>query len=123
MNEENKNYSISIYNDALSLDCIKCMLDKLKRAFPNKDAGFFSLLSERIVANKFTDKRLTDAVNNVIDNFKFKDLTIADIISFDKQHKFITYNELVRRVLAGKTSFDNYEIIEVDNQKLWREKR
>lgn len=55
---------------------------------------FFDLLAERIVGQGFSDARLTDAVNHVIDNFQYKELNVSDVIGFDKRVKYYTQPEV-----------------------------
>lgn len=85
-------------------------------AFPKMNNGFFDLLAERIAANKFTSKRLYDAVNSLIDNFNYKELNIADIIKFDKKAKLYSYNEVCRMVSKGEVSFSDFEIREINGE-------
>ena len=56
------------------------------------------MLAERLIANGFTDERLTDAVNNVIDNFQYKELNISDIVKFDKKMKLYNYKDATNLV-------------------------
>lgn len=76
--------------------------------------AFFNLLAERLVANGFNDKRLTDAINSVIDNFEYKELNISDIIRYDRKVKMYTYAESAAMVTSGKASFDDFEKREVN---------
>ena len=66
---------------------------KLQSAFPKQNKEFFNVLAERLIANGFTDERLTDAVNNVIDNFQYRELKISDIVKCDKRIKLYNYKE------------------------------
>lgn len=83
---------------------------------------FFNLLSERIIANDFTENRLIDAINHVIDNFAYKELNISDVIRFDRKIKLYTYPEVSDLVTAGKASFSDFEIREI-NGKTFRVKK
>jgi hypothetical protein len=76
----------------------------------------------RITANNFSDERLTDAVNNVIDNFQYKELNISDIIRWDKREKLISYQQLVSLVTSGKEKMTDWEMTEINGHKLWRKK-
>lgn len=71
---------------------------KLQSAFPKQSKEFFNVLAERLIANGFTDERLADAVNNVIDTFQYKELNISDIVKFDKKIRLYTYSEACRLV-------------------------
>lgn len=120
--EENE-FSISKYQGQLTPSNLATQIKKLQVAFPKQPIEFFDLLVGRIKANNFTDERLTDAVNNVIDNFRYKELNIADIIKYDKREKLITYQQLVKLVSNGQEKMDSWEIVEIDNRKLWQKKR
>lgn len=94
-------------------------LKKLREAFPRQTDTFFDILTERIIANGFSDQRLADAVNNVIDNFRYKELSVADIIQHDKRVKLYTYPEVVAMVTAWQATFDDFEIRKI-NGKTYR---
>lgn len=83
-------------------------------AFPKMENEFFNLLSERVRANKFTTKRLNDAINHLIDNFNYKELNIADIVKFDKKVKLYSYNDVCKMVSKGEASFTDFAIKEID---------
>lgn len=83
-------------------------------AFPKMGNEFFNLLSERVRANKFTTKRLSDAINHLIDNFNYKELNIADIVKFDKKVKLYSYNDVCKMVSKGEASFTDFVIKEID---------
>ena len=62
---------------------------------------FFDMLAERIVDNDFTEQRITDAVNHVIDNFQYKELNIADVIKFDRRVKLYSGKEFMSMQMQG----------------------
>jgi hypothetical protein len=108
---------ITLYNDNPACDeLIATELYKLKVSFPDLSNDFISVLSERLRVNNFTDKRLVDAIGNVIDNFQYKKPNISDIIGFDKKLKLYTYNEVYEFILEGE-SWENYPIYEVNGTK------
>ena len=113
-------YSISKYQGQLTPNVLATQIKKLQAAFPKQSLDFFNVLVERIKANGFSDERLTDAVNNVIDNFQYKELNIADIIKWDKREKLITYQQLVSLVTSGKEKMEDWEIVTINGKKLWR---
>lgn len=120
--EENESYSISKYNGQLTPNVLATQIKKLQAAFPKQSLDFFNVLVERIKANGFSDERLIDAINNVIDNFQYKELNIADIIKWDKREKLITYPQLVSLVTSGKEKMEDWEIVTINGKKLWRRK-
>ena len=108
---------ISLYEGGILTDtCIAVNLKKLKEAFPRMAPSFFNLLAERIVANGFTDRRLTDAVNKIIDGFQYKELNVSDIVGFDRKAKMYTYPEVTALVTSGRYTFDDFETVEIDNK-------
>ena len=87
-------------------------------AFPVIDPEYISVLSERLVSNGFTDRRLKDAIGYVIDKFSYKKPNISDIIGFDKKAKLYTYNEAYRLIEKGEVSgFNEFEIVEINGIK------
>lgn len=75
---------------------------------------FFNILSERLSDNGFSDERMKDAVNYVIDNFQYKELNVSDIIKFDKRVKLYTYNEVCNMVTKGQANFSDFDIREIN---------
>jgi hypothetical protein len=93
-------------------DIARCMAT-LKTAFPNMGNGFFDVLSERVTSNKLTRERLRDSVNWILDNFKYKELTVADVIRYDKRARLYTYDEVSSMVTRGEAKFEDFEIREI----------
>jgi len=56
---------------------------KIKDAFPTLQKGFYDLLCQRLKANEFSDEKLSEAVNHVIDNCNYPNPTIANFINYD----------------------------------------
>lgn len=87
-------YALSVYNDmAPTSESLKIASNRLAIAFPKMTKEFFLLLTEFVLKENFTAKRLEDAVNHVIANFQYKELNISDIIKFDKKAKLYTGEE------------------------------
>lgn len=78
------------------------------------NVDFFNLLSERVVANGFSNERLKDAINHILDNFQYKELVISDIIKFDRKVKLYTYSEVVSMVTKGLATWSDFEIREIN---------
>jgi len=83
---------------------------------------FFDILYERIDKNKFTKQRLEDAVNNVLDNFRYKELNVADIISYDKRVRLYTYTQICDEIANGRSTTDDYERVERAGKNYWAKK-
>jgi len=106
---------MSLYSDNLTPDCVVVELKKLEINFPTIDKLFIDLLSERLVANNFTNKRLRDAVAYLIDNFKYQKPKVSDIIGFDKKIKIYTYYEIYSMIEKGESSgFEEFEKVEIN---------
>lgn len=97
---------------------------KLQSAFPKQNKEFFNVLAERLIANGFTDERLTDAVNYAIDNFQYKELNVSDIVRFDKKIKLYTYSEACRMVTKDGYEFGkDLQRITLDDRVYWTMKK
>lgn len=106
----NNNSEISIYDgDIVQRDQASKLINKLKYAFPDISPQYIVLLTERILDNKFTKKRLEDAVNYCIDNFNYKVPNISNIISYDKKVKIYTYSEILDINHFTQTAFKDYK--------------
>lgn len=117
--ESDKGVQLSIYSDAAASDNeIAMQMARLKVAFPKMDRNFFDLLAERVVCNGFTGKRLADAVNFLIDGFRYKELSIADVIHFDRSVKLYTGREFVSMQTKGYHP-DEFDFVEKNGAKMW----
>jgi hypothetical protein len=96
-----KDNEISVYRGSLTDSNIVIELAKAKIAFPALPVDFFNMLSDRLKANGFTDDRLRDAVDHVIDTCLYPTPTIANFISFDKKIKLYTYDEYCKFCAEG----------------------
>jgi len=113
---------ISIYKGHLTDSNIVIELAKAKIAFPVLPVDFFTLLSDRLKANHFTDERLHDAIAHVIDTCPYPTPTIANFISFDKKFKVFTFEEMLKKLDdygQDKKFWDSYKSIQFSD----REKR
>lgn len=94
---ENNPSSISIYKGNLTPKVLVESTVKVRKAFPELEDGFFEVFSERVKACGFTDDRLRDAVNYVIENCVYPTPTIAQFISWDKRIKVYSYEEMLNK--------------------------
>ena len=67
---------ISLYSGPLEPNVVLQSMNRLASAFPKmKDnVDFFNLLSERVVANGFSNERLKDAINHILITSNIKSL-------------------------------------------------
>ena len=111
---------VSLYQGSLTDMGVAKNMRKLQSAFPKQSKEFFNVLAERLIANGFTDERLRDAVNNVIDNFQYKELNISDIVRFDKKMRIYNYKEVCRLVTKEGYEFGkDLQRINRDNGVYW----
>lgn len=110
--------TLSIYNDSLTIECVKYNCAKVLTAFKGLDTNFTNLLTESLKRNGFTDKRLTDAVNHVIDNCVYPTPSIAEFVSFDKKVKLYSYEEMLK-LGYGTEPFRKIRLSEEQEKPLW----
>lgn len=116
--KDGKQY-MSIYEGELTqAEMAKCMA-RLKIAFPSLPKEFYGLLGNRMKEKGFTDDKMRDAINYVIDNCKYPIPTISEILSYDRVVKLYSYNEVSNMVMKGQASFDDFEKREIGG-KIYR---
>jgi hypothetical protein len=116
--KDGKQY-MSIYEGELTqAEMAKCMA-RLKIAFPSLPKEFYGLLGNRMKEKGFTDDKMRDAINYVIDNCKYPIPTISEILSYDRVVKLYSYNEVSNMVMRGQASFDDFEKREIGG-KIYR---
>ena len=100
---------VSVFvGEPASAQQIAVSVRKLSVAFPQMSADFFNLLSERVAKTGMSSRRLEYAINRVIDNFTYKQLTIADVLSVDVKCRILSYSEMCNEVAKNGTSTDQY---------------
>jgi hypothetical protein len=87
---------IAVYTDGFSVKHAIDEITRLSRAFPSIGSDFYDVLLERIKDLRFTNNRLTDAINNLIDNFHYPVPSVADIVGWGKPVKLLTYSDMCR---------------------------
>lgn len=117
--------SVSLYSDATATDKeIANAMEMLSSAFQvdgERAGGFYLLLAKRIKANGFTGRRLADAVAHLLDNHKYKTITIADVVGYDRRRELLTYREcLAELARSGQWRFEF--VGEINGKKYWSKK-
>ncbi|MDR2913447.1 MAG: hypothetical protein LBV74_01195 [Tannerella sp.] len=116
---DNGKYSLSLYTDDIAqITDIAIAIKKLSVCFPKMSVDFWNVLSEYIASNKFTHKRLKDAVDHIITTFQYSELKIADIISYDKTKDLLTYNQVLEKWMSG-VAYDKFEHTEINGKNFW----
>lgn len=111
---------MSIYTDELTPQTVIDQVKRVQSTFPGLHPGFFDSLTDAFIRNNFTDARVKDAINHVIDTCPYPLPTVAQFISFDKKIKLYRHPEVCDMVSNGYT-WDGFEIIRRENEKpLWR---
>ncbi len=92
-------------------------VNKLMVAFPKMANYFWELLSQRISERGMTAAELDYAVNEVIDNFNYQNLTIADILKQGKEKRFKlrTYEAMLSECNRNGTTTNDYCAVKVRN--------
>ena len=97
---------VSVFSGQLTKTAVAENIAKLKTAFPALPPAYFKILSDRIIENNFTDERLRNAINNVIDNCVYPSPTIAQVISYDIKIRTYTYHELMKMADGSANPFE-----------------
>lgn len=86
-------------------------------AFPKMANYFWELLAQRISERGMTAAELDYAVNEVIDNFTYQNLTIADILKQGKEKRFKlrTYEAMLSECNRNGTTTNDYCAVKVRN--------
>ena len=111
------NFEISVYSGEITKICIAENIAKLKLAFPSLELNFYEIFSDRIIANGFSNDRLKDAVNSVIDNCVFPSPTIAQFIAYDKHIKIYSYLDITKMLQYDAKPFETYKSVRLSNKQ------
>lgn len=106
--------SISVYIGELKQETVVRNVARIKAAFPALPPEFYKLLIERVKDKGFSDQRLIDAVNNVIDTCQYPTPTLANFLSFDRRVKLFDYREVVSLVTKQEAKFDDFSRIKMN---------
>ena len=102
---------VSIFQDRpATLAQLESATAQLAVAFPQMPPEFWSLLGKRIAEKRISGKRLEYAINQVIDNFTYQRLTIADILGekTDKKYRIYSHNEVLNEMHRTGGTMDDY---------------
>lgn len=89
---------------------------QLAIAFPQMSPTFWGLLGKRIAEKGITADRLSYAVNQVIDNFTYQRLTIADILGekTDRKFRVLSYHQILAECAKSGCTTDDYAMIKIN---------
>lgn len=92
---------------------------KIKIAFPSLPIEFYDLFSTRIKEKGFSDKRLIDSVNNVIDTCIYPFPTIAQFLSYDQKIETFTYKQMLRKNDQERGIMSKYISVDIEGERLF----
>lgn len=104
---------VSIYTGELTAQGLVENVVKIRKAFVALPDGYYDILIERIKANGFSDSRLEDAVNHVIETCPYPTPTIANFISYDKTVNVMTYDEIMKKADKGEITWGQYRSVKL----------
>lgn len=110
--------SITVYTGELTQQNVVNNVARIKACFPQLTPEFYKILIERLKDKGFSDQRLTDSVNYLIDNFQYPTPTLANILSFDKRVKILDYNQVCTLIGKQEASFSDFSKIHI-NEKMF----
>jgi hypothetical protein len=90
---------------------------RLRNAFPALPTSFFEVLTDRLIEKKISNKKLSDAVDYLIDNFIYPTPTIGNILTFDKKAKVYSYGDICKINNDTQTAFSDYRPIEIEGME------
>lgn len=96
--EDDKLYLSHYTGENLDYKTIVKQADRLNDFFPRLTMGYFERFRERLleISHKFTNKKLIDAVNNVIDTYEYEFPPFAKIVKYDKRSRLYTRDEILK---------------------------
>lgn len=114
---------MSVYDGELTTECLTEQMAKIYKAFQGiKDRDYFKILKDRIKEKGFTDERLKDAVNHVIDTCVYPTPTPAQFLSYDKEVKLYTYDQKLKLINEiGNRANETYKAVEIEglSKPMW----
>lgn len=117
--DDNGNTQLSVYSGELTPENMIMQSGRILNAFPSLSNKFIDILLRRAKEKGFSDKRLTDAVNNVIDTCQYPNPTLANFLSYDKSVKIIDYNQLCGLVMHQQVQWESYTRIKVNGSNYY----
>ena len=116
--EDDKLYLSHYTGDQLDYKTILEQADRLNDFFPRLTAGYFERFRERLteLSNKFTNQKLIDAVNNMIDTYEYEFPPFARIIKFDKRSRLYTRDEILKMQEEDINIWDKVESKKINDK-------
>jgi hypothetical protein len=101
-------------NTTISPGDLTILMDRLRACFRDSSPEMFIILAEMVLSEGFTYSRLKDSIDNAIKTCKYGRFSIADIISYSKDIKVYTYNDIIDMVgKYGQSIWSMYRCVKV----------
>lgn len=104
---------MSSYTGELTQEVVNVCMAKIKVAFPTLDKPYFMMLFKMAKENGFTDQRLKDVVQHVIETCIYPQPTIAQFLSYDQEIKLYSRSQLLTMNGNGNRPFDIYKAVDI----------
>jgi hypothetical protein len=107
---------VSVYTGERTKKGIVDATAKIIAAFPGWSKEQSEILKDRFAENGFTDERMMDSINHVIDTFSGygKIPNIANFIQFDKQYTAYTIQQKNSIVQKGIHTHEDFVIVRIE---------
>lgn len=121
------NENISVYERGqITQKNAIAVTESLLIAFPKVTPAFLKLLRQRLRENDFTDEKMIDAVNHVIDTYTGFDKvpSIGDIISYDRRVECLSQMEMLeKRNKLGVSVSEDYVCVDLSGMPYYVKKK
>ena len=110
---------LSIYSGERTKKGVADVTAKIVKAFPGWSEDQTEILKDRFAENGFTDQRMMDAVNHVIDTYEGygKIPNIANFVQYDKRYQVYTYSQICTAHDKSELVMSDYEPIDLGHDK------
>jgi hypothetical protein len=109
-------FHLSIYTGERTKKGISEVSARIMKAFPGWSREQTEILMDRFAENGFTDQRMMDAANHVIDTYEGygRVPNIANFIQFDKQYRLFTIQQKNAAVHRGEYQEQDFAIVRIE---------
>jgi hypothetical protein len=109
---------VSVFKGRMTKEAMLYQCLRVKNAFPALNEHFFKELKESFINNGFSDERIEQSVNHVIDTCHYKTPYIALFIDFDirfKAYSFEQFREMIYK--DGGKLYEKYSLVKLPNKE------
>jgi hypothetical protein len=90
---------------------------RLKKLFPDLNDYFFNELKEAFINNGFSNERIVQSVNHVIETCHYKTPYIALFIDFDIRFKVYSYKQFREMIYKdGSQLYQKFSLVKLPNK-------